>query len=773
MTTTYNLPGSGQVSQGSQPTGESPNPFGDLLRHRRVLAGLSQEALAARSGITKDAIGLLERGARRRPRNSTVLRLAQALRLSPEDRQALFDAASGSRPSEQQPKPASGAVPPESRAGIPPDPLPHFVGREAELAELGRLLRARSRVALHGLGGVGKTQLAVQYLHERRVDYPDGVFWLRAEQEDSLIGDLASLAWRLDLPEREAAQQEQQVEAVLRWLREHPRWLLVLDNVEPASEEAVRHWLPPGLPGHVLLTSRTPMWRARVRIEPLPVDVAMRFLLNRTGQADDEAAAVVAQVVGCLPLALEQAAAYLEVTGRDLASYAELLRTRLPQMMREGQPEDYPEPVAGTWRLSFERVESELPVAVSLLRLCAFLAPDDIPVSVLRRGAGVLPSPLNDALADEIELDRTIAALARYSFVTRRGDALSVHRLVQAVIRDSVGPDRQVWLAAAVRLLRAVMPEDPQLHSASWPLCGRLVAHIQAVDELGGATAGEARAMCWLMNQTGAYMRTRGDYAPAKRAYVRAAAISEQELGPDHLETADNLNDLAGLLRESGELAAARPLHERALAIRERVLGPDHPTTSNSLNNLGFLLRDQGDLAGARRLLERAVAIRERALGPEHQGTATCINNLALVVWAQGDLAAARAGLERALVIREKALGPDHNLTAECLGSLGFLLRDQGDLATARSMLERSVATLRRVLGADHPHTARIEHRLALVLYDQGDLPGALRLQQAALATLERAVGPNHHFTVECRRAMRTTETELRRPPSSRPAPAR
>src|SRR5262245_61015232 len=381
--------------------------FGDLLRQRRALAGLSQEALASRSGISKDAIGMLERGVRRRPRNSTVLRLAQALRLSPDERRALLAAA---RPG---PSRAAQAAPPESRAGIPLDPTPHFVGRAAELTELHRLLQAHSRVAVHGLGGVGKTQLVVQHLHAWRADYPDGVFWVRAEQESALVGDLASLAWRLGLPEQEARQRERQVEAVLRWLREHPRWLLVLDNVESTSIEAVRRWVPPGLPGHVLLTSRTPMWPARIGLEPLSVDVARRFLLDRTGQADRDAARAVAVTLGCLPLALEQAAAYLEVTGRDLASYAGLLRTRLPEMMREGRPEDYPQPVAGTWLLSFERVESELPAAVALLRLCAFLAPDDIPLGVLGAGAGRLPQKLGEAVGDEVGLDRTIARLNR------------------------------------------------------------------------------------------------------------------------------------------------------------------------------------------------------------------------------------------------------------------------------------------------------------------------------------------------------------------------
>ncbi|HXM58987.1 MAG TPA: helix-turn-helix transcriptional regulator [Candidatus Dormibacteraeota bacterium] len=735
---------------------EQGTSFGDLLRHYRALAGLSQVALASRTGISKEAVSMLERGVRSRPRNATVLRLAQALRLRPEERTAL--AAAARRASS---KPAAGAVPPESGAGIPPDPIPHFVGREPELEELHRELLARRRVAVYGLGGIGKTQLAVQYLHRRRGEYPDGVFWLRAEQEASLVGDPASLAWRLRLPERETRQQERQIEAVLVWLRAHERWLLVLDNVAATSMEAVRRWLSPGLPGHLLVTSRTPMWSARVGLEPLPSDVAGRFLLDRTGEADAAAALAVAEALGCLPLALEQAAAYLEVSGRDLAGYARLLRTRLPQLMREGKPDDYPRPVASTWLISFERVARDRPPAAALLRLCAFLAPDDIPISALRAGAGQLPEELRRALSDELELDRTTGVLTRYSLAHRQADVLRVHRLVQAVIRDALGPDQRRWLSAAVRLLHTVMPEEPQLQPALWPLCARLVAHIHVANELGGAGTDEAEAMGALLNRLGSYLRCRGDFDRARPAYERALSIREATLGADHPVTADSLSDLAGLLRERGELAAARPLHERALAIRERTLGRDHLDTSNSLNNLGFLLRDQGDLGGARSLLERALAIRERVLGAEHQGTATILNNLALVLIDECDLAAARPLLDRALAIRERTLGLDHNLTAECLSNLGHLLTLQGELAAARPLLERSVAMLRRILGPGHPHTARVEQRLAVLLQARGQLAAARDLHANALATLERTLGPKHQFTIEGSRALQAVVREL------------
>jgi hypothetical protein len=194
---------------------------------------------------------------------------------------------------------AARALPPEPGAGIPPDPIEHFTGREPELAELRQQLQQRRRVVLHGLGGVGKTQLALRYLHLHRQDYPDGCFWLRADQASSLIADLASLAWRIrpPLPEREEQEQERQVEAVLRWLREHQGWLLVLDNLDQPAQEATRHWLPPGLPGHLIVTSRSPQRAAGVELQALPLEVAARFLLERTGGADADAARAIAEAL--------------------------------------------------------------------------------------------------------------------------------------------------------------------------------------------------------------------------------------------------------------------------------------------------------------------------------------------------------------------------------------------------------------------------------------------------------------------------------------------
>lgn len=685
-------------------------PFGLRLRRLRAAANLTQEDLAGRSGLSVNAIGMLERGVRRIPRPSTVALLAQALGLDPAQRRDLIGAIP--RPATET---ATGAEPHEVRAGLPPAPTLPFVGREPDLAALWPLLQRSGRVAVHGLGGVGKTQLAVAYADRRGAEYPDGTFWLRADQESSILSDLASLSWHTALPERRRPEQGQQITAVVRWLRAHPRWLLVLDNVEPAAREAIDRWLA-GLPGHLLSTSRTPMWPVRLRLGLLSPEQSTSLLLQRTRQCDGEAAGAVAEALGGLPLALAQAAAYVEVSGRDLASYAELLRTRLVELMGETPPEDYPSTVATTWRLSFERLEHACPAAVALLRLCAFLAPDDIPISVLQAHAHVLDGDLRQVLADDIALDRAVGALRQYSLAERQGDRLSVHRLVQAVVRESLPEaERRGWLARAIRLLAAAVPDDPPNQPERWPLSARLVAHAQSVDELTRSCPVEPGRLSRLLDLTGRYLWARGEFWQGRPFFDRALAIRDAVFGPDHPETADTLDCFALLMWQRGDLAAARPLHERALAINERVHGPDHVETASSLNNLASLLARQGELAAARSMHQRALTIRERALGPDDVLTANSLNNLGQLLFDMGEPAEARPLLQRALAICEARLGPDHPHTAVCLHNVARVLHEQGESSAARPLIERALAIRERVLAPGHDQTARSRELMARI----------------------------------------------------------
>ena len=635
-----------------------------------------------------------------------------------------------------------------------PRRTPHFTGRADLLAALSHHLapgpQPLAPVALHGLGGIGKTQLALEYAHRHLADY-DLVAWLRAEDGATLASDLAALAVPLALPQAADPDQRMVVAAVLRWLDGHGRWLLVYDNA--VDRDTVRPYLPQAGAGHTLITSRHRHWAGvahALDVPVLPRPDAVAFLLGRTGQTDRGAADTLADALGDLPLALEQAAAYIDDAGISLAAYLTRFQTRRADLLRRGRAATgYPDTVWTTWDLSIEAARRANPASADLLTLCAFFAPDDIPVSVIRQGADHLPEPLAAAGRDDLAFDDAVAPLRHLSLLDRADDSLTVHRLVQAVTRDHLTDETcAAWASAAVTLLDGAFPGgDVTKDLAAWPVCARLVPHVVAATEYAEGMEAASEAAVNVLNQATNYPRLRAQYSAALPLAQRALRIAETALDPDHPDTATFLDNLAGVLHAQGNLTVARSLVERALAIRAKALGPDHPATATSLSNLAAILNDMGNYSAACPLLERALTICEKVLGPDHPDTASSLNNLAYALEGLGDLAAARAHYERALAIREKAFGPDHPDTATSLNNLAGVLHAQGDLPAARAYLERGLAIYEKVLGPDHPHTATFLNGLATVFRAQDDLPAARAHLERALAIHEKVLGPDHPST--------------------------
>jgi hypothetical protein len=544
-------------------------------------------------------------------------------------------------------KPATAPSFPTPRAPAPPFPAtpsgfifhvphrrnPHFTGREEELQCLRQALKSGKPMALtqaiQGLGGVGKTQLAAEYAHRHRNDYAV-VWWVRSEEPTTLASDYAALAEPLRLPEWGATEQDLIVAAVRGWLEAHDGWLLVFDNAEEI--EPVEPYLPQSEMGHVIITSRNQRWADVAQSLPvltLPIEQAIDFLVQRTGQDDREAARALAEELGCLPLALEQAGAYI---ARVKLSFGEYL-TRFHEHHRElldrpGPPHDYPATVATTWEVSLQAAKAECAASVDLLNLCAFFAPDDIPLAVIVEGAEFLPEGLRKAVEDPLKLDETVGALLHFSLAERTGDALSVHRLVQAVVRDRLSPaDARTWAEAAVCCVNRAFPQESH-DVRTWPDCARLLSHALVsadhAEQLDASLKGAGR----LLNQAGLYLHGRAELAQAQELLARALAIGDRALGPDHPTVATRLSNLALVLKDLGDLPGAKERLERALAIDEKALGPDHPDVAVDLSNLATVLHDLGDLSGARERLERALAIMRAALGDDHPKTKIVRENL-------------------------------------------------------------------------------------------------------------------------------------------------
>jgi tetratricopeptide (TPR) repeat protein len=521
---------------------------------------------------------------------------------------------------------------------------------------------------------VGKTQTAAEFAHRNRGEYRH-LLWADADTPDTLASSYSAIARALDLPDKDESDLSRVVAAVLRWFESQDGWLLVLDNADDLA--AVQNLIPASAPGHLLLTTREPAL-VGLAIEPIPVgelsdEEGARLVLRRAGllpagvsidrarTEHREGARAISRLLGGLPLALDQAGAFIDEFRVSPAAYIDLFPRKTRELLeRRGRLGGTGHaPVLATFRLALQRLSSLSAAAADLLRFCAFLAPEPLPESVLIENESLLGGRLGPAMADPFVRLMTFEAAARLSLLRRTADdgGLTVHRLVQTVIRQEMTPEEQ-W-GWAERAVCAMNRSFPIVVFNNWRACDRLLPHTRACAEWVKEFSLEIAEAGRLLRRTADYLESRALYGEAEVLYRRALGLLESVLGSDHPSTAASLNNLAGLLWHKGNMSEAEPFYRRALAAWESVRGADHPSTATSLNNLAGLLRAQGRLAEAEPLYRRALAVRERALGPDHPDTAASLNNLAALLQAQGRLPEAEPLLRRAHDALVHALGGD------------------------------------------------------------------------------------------------------------------
>jgi TIR domain-containing protein/tetratricopeptide repeat protein/NB-ARC domain-containing protein len=582
-------------------------------------------------------------------------------------------------------------------------------GRDEELHQLIANLQSSAQATaitqtIYGLGGIGKTRLAVEYAW-RSGDRYDAALFVVADSPEALRSGLASLArlGLLALPEYAKGAEADTVEAVLIWLEQHSRWLVIIDNVDTEDAvKALREILPRLAKGHVLITSRRRTWPAAVQKQPLGEltrDEAAQFLLQRTeGErtpaADDaEQAGRLAEILGGLPLALEQAAAYIVHHQTTFAGYLKDWEREREKVLEwhDETVMDYPDSVAATWQTTFRQLS---PKAAAILRLTAFLAPEPIPEAMFEEGEALIEEAA-EAIQKETgqsTVERTVrealAEISAYSMVTRSDGNLAVHRIVQEVLRTRIPDDRRRdWIERSLRLVNDYAPFDSD-DVRTWPIWDLLRPHATQVLRYAD-DARIARPTSGLMSQLELYLKTRGLYSEAEPLIRRSLAI-EEELGSDS-EVATRLNNLAQLLKATNRLSEAEPLMRRTLEIGEASLGPRHPIVAIRLSNLALLLQDTNRLSEAEPLMRQALEIDEASFGPNHPNVARELNNLAQLLQDTSRLSEAEPLMRRALEIDEASFGSDHPDVAINLNNLALLLQDTNRLAEAGPLMRRAL----------------------------------------------------------------------------------
>jgi tetratricopeptide (TPR) repeat protein len=675
---------------------------------------------------------------------------------------------------------------------------PYFTGRVEALERIAALLRdsAGQPLAVCGMGGMGKTQLVLEYIYRHQNAY-SAILWARAESYETLFTDFIATARKLQLPEADDTEAQQAVQAVTRWLETRSNWLLVFDNIEDYT--LMQRFIPLASQGHILLTTRAQAsgsYAQHIELEKLTLEEGARLLLRRSKRLepginisthlDTEADLIEAQdickLMDGLPLALDQAGAYIEESGCSLYHYIERYRAQRAVLLRQRGAYSllHLQSVSATVLLALENVEP--PAAVELLKLCAFLRVDGIDEEILA-GADFF-TPAED---DTDHLDMLIAALRKYSLIARQGDerTLSLHRLVQAVVTDSMPPDEQrIWAERAVSLVSRVFPDADKV--TTWPQCERLMPHVYVClhhIELWQLTSPEAvgvldRAGLYLLEQGQYEQATRlllkalhmraalnapdsiaiietlnnlascylfkGEYGQAEPLFIKVLAICEAAYGTAHVEVAVTLNNLALLYQQQGRYGEAERYLLRALAIWEELQELEHIDLARALNNLALLYHRQGRLSEAEPLYLRGLTIWEARHGPSHPDLAVQLNNLASLYQQRGRYTQAEPLYQRVLEIREKTLGPEHPAVAHSLVCLARSYQHQWKYAEAEALLQQALKIRKRALGPEHPEIAHSLIQLAKLYSSQGKHTQAEPLYQQALKIRENALGPEH-----------------------------
>ncbi|KAJ6016208.1 Tetratricopeptide-like helical [Penicillium herquei] len=644
---------------------------------------------------------------------------------------------------------------------------PRFVGRQEEINRLENFMSKPSglnKIAIHGLGGIGKTQIALELAYCIREKNPEcSIFWIPCTNYESIEQTYLNIALTLGISNAEPAKAKEQVKLHLSQASAG-KWLLVFDNADDiemwikpkgnTNTSPLKNILPYSENGHILFTSRNRKLAVKLaapNVLSVPdidqntaMEILEKSLIHLNLPYDKNAANALLEQLTFLPLAISQAAAYINENDISISDYLSLLKQQeigAAELLSEefeddGRYAEIQNPVITTWWISFKQIKQLDCLATDYLSFMGCINPRDIPQSILP------PAPSAKKRVDALGL------LKAYSFISEHAyeKKFSLHRLVHLAMQNWMREENIIdrWVCLAAERLDELYPGHDHSNRGLWRDYLPHASYLTNSEEFHRFYFKYVR----FTSRVGRLLQSDGRYDEANPLFARNLRVCEEALGPEHPDTLMSVSLLGSVLTQQGKYKEAEAMHRRDLEGSEKALGPEHPDTLTSVSHLGSVLAEQGKYKEAEAIHRRALEGREKALGPEHPTTLACVTNLGSVLAQQGKYKEAEAMHRRDLEGSEKALGPEHPDTLASVSHLGSVLKRQGRYKEAEAMHRRGLEGREKALGLEHPTTLASVSHLGSVLAEQGKYKEAEALHQQALKGREKALGPEHPATL-------------------------
>ncbi|KAJ5778860.1 hypothetical protein N7457_006580 [Penicillium paradoxum] len=646
-----------------------------------------------------------------------------------------------------------------------------FVGRCSEIVEIAQALNPaqkvhnQRRLVLGGMGGAGKTRLAIAYAKSHAASYTS-MFWLNATSEASLKDSfrlIANLIFNAQDPR--PLKSEGIVELVHRWLSDSANAgaLLIYDNYDDPSQYDINNYYPPCSQGSILVTTRVPAQVAGLVLDVKPfqdINDSLAILQTRSKrenvQSDPDATRLAKRLNG-LPLALATAGTYLQRSNFTFARYLEEYEKRWNiHPSNPTQLQDYREHTLFTaWNLSYAQLETNSPLAAKLLKLLAYFGNENLWYELFQDGISESsPRWLLEVVPDEVTFHGVVAFLTEYYFLEGHLTSKSwsmhncVHDWTLAVLNKGIDME-SYWFAldCVHATIDAFDRYDFEriIFARSAGHATRLVEQRFLKNDIAHDSTPDQITK---LSHVAQLLHHQSQMAAAEQMYQRALAGYEEILGPKHEFTLNAVHNIGRLYRDQDKPDKAEEMYQRALAGYEETLGPNHQSTLTAVHNIGVLYYDQGKPDKAEEMYQRALAAYKAILGPNHQSTLTAVHNIGLLYRDQGKPDKAEEMYQWALAGYEEMLGPNHQLTLNAVHSIGLLYYDQGKPDKAEEMYQRALAGYEEILGPNHQSTLNAVDSISILYHDQGKLDKAEEMYQWALAGYEEMLGPNHQSTL-------------------------